>query len=171
MRKELNHVTEDQVKAALESQLEDTEIPAKVLAWVEKNQGKKLRTNNVPEGTSISHSYGSTRLVTEDYYRHQGNKGFCFSVSGEVTHVVVPTPEEWQSKNIRYYRAAEERNSKRREVLDSSENLERVTHLLNSVADASNTLIGLVQELNGEPDTHTLKELIGFDPSDKMSFY
>jgi len=133
-----------------------------VLAWCEKNQGKVLRSNGIPEGFVIRREYGMTHL--EPSNRQRSGAGFllCHSDKG----VLVPTPDELRARNACYYAARDERNAYRAAFLADLERVSFMQGAVDRVAFAVaeyRRAVAALQVVAGypNPDHYALEELAG----------
>ena len=111
-----------EVTDLITSKIEDEATPALILEWCERNQGKRLRQNNVPTGFEVSRRYGMTQLINTDYWTKDAVQ-LSYLICHSETGATVPTIEVMREKNTCYYKGLEERNAFRRELLASPKRL------------------------------------------------
>jgi len=106
-------MTKQELVELIKNRMEDEVEPARIMAWAEANQGKVLRSNNVPKGFKVKRQYNMTHLEPED--RQFLRVGYL--LAHRETGVTVPTPERLRKLSFSYYQGAEERNAYRRLLL------------------------------------------------------
>ncbi len=131
-------MTPKQLTKLINSRLEDEETPARVMAWAEANQGKPIRSNNVPDGFRVVRQYGMTDLQTLDYARSHGHKGAAYLVAHRETGATVPTPATLRDLACPHYRGIEERNAWRRKMLANPAELETIAKAISRTQRAVN---------------------------------
>lgn len=120
----MESMTLKELRAFIQSHMEDEETPQRVLEWAQQHQGKQLRSNQIPDGFGLTRRYGMAHLETPDYRQTQGREGTSFLLGYGETGITVPSPEALQEMNPAYYSARRRRNNKRRERLESDQALE-----------------------------------------------
>lgn len=153
------------VKETLENRMEDMTIPNLMLEWCEANQGKKLRKNNLPDcDANIRKAFGQTHLENMEYWRTSGSKGWSFLIAYDEKNVVIPSPEWFREKNPAYFRGAEDRNSKRREILGDIPRIRKISEALRKCKEAQDAHesaqieLGKIMADAAHCDNHYLKE-------------
>jgi len=148
---------------------EDRTMPDAVSEWCAKNAGKVLRGNNVPPGLSVSRRYGMTQLVSQDYFRSEGNAGYSFLLSYKEVGVVVPTVTELRGMNTCYYFGLEDRNAKRLALVNDADKLNTLLYAVQELSTAAanyRRAVGVFEEVcnypDGVPDYYALRKLAGW---------
>lgn len=118
-------MTNQELRSLIENKIEDEQIPATMLKWAEENQGKQLRSNNVPDGMIVRRQHGMTQIMNKDWWK-DGTPHSSYLIDHNETGVLVPTPEQLKGKNPANYAGLEERNASRRNLLADPDKVEKL---------------------------------------------
>ena len=143
----------------------------RVMAELEKLNGKKLTKRNLPDleaaaGESLfmgPNRFGNYRLENTAYgrcWRDGGQPGWCLTFNRDGSCPVVDA--DWlRSDHACYFEAAEKRNTLRQQLLGDSAKLERIAELIAVISLSAAEL----RQLTAYPcpDGFKIQRLAGFD--------
>ena len=146
--------------------IEDETERERVLAWAEANQGKAVRSNNLPKGFIVNRQYGMTHLETPDYSPSHGHNGSSYHIAYTEKGATVPTPDKLKELSAAYFRGADERNAYRREFLADPKRFQAtaaaVVRTRRAVAEYRAALVELEQVTEYPcPERYALADLAG----------
>ena len=165
-------MTKDELKLYLESRREGMAIPYLVEQWAEKNAGKLLRSNNIPENSRIVKHYGWTSLVFESMIRVVDNAvyGYDFMLQRKEVDVHVPTVGELRDNNGGYYKGAEDRNALRQVMRVCPNRMEKIVEKINLIQELRDTYLSELEEFEKNylqyegplsPDSFNFRAMLG----------
>ena len=163
----------DAVRGLLADAVRDDTYPSlyRVMAELEKLNGKKLTKRNLPDLEAAAgealfmgpNRFGSYRLENTAYgrvSRDGENPGWCLTFNRDGSCPVVDT--DWlRSDRTCYFDAAEKRNALRQQLLGDSATLERIAALISTINAAAAELKKLTAYPC--PDGFRIQRLAGFD--------
>lgn len=164
-------MTSKEFRQMLLSTMEDEKEPQRILEWCKKNSGKRLTERNKLEGYYIRKQYGMTHIENKLYRDNRYGDGampsdaHSFLVAHAETNVLVPSPEDFQELNSHEYRGVQERNEKRRAMLNNGakfcEALSAIAHVEAAVKRYREAMQVFDSIFAYHPDRHTLEKIIG----------
>jgi hypothetical protein len=135
-------ITADDLRAAILSQMEDTDRADRILEAMRPFAGKRLTVAieaKVKEATGeskvdIHKQYGMTHLHIGGYgWSSDQDSGLSLLLAHSEVNVVVPSPEEIAERNVCYFDAAKRRNESRRAALADGAALEAMADAVNKI--------------------------------------
>jgi hypothetical protein len=123
------------VKEFLESSIEDTDTPNRLLEWVRKNKGMTINMKTVlkaPEGFTINHGLSTYYLVDSK------DTIACDITEPGVVRPRVVSPERFQELNPEYFGARYERNKIRRALLGMGPSMQNIAASVSLLVEAEN---------------------------------
>jgi hypothetical protein len=150
----------DDLRAILESHIEDTAAAEAIAAWCEKNAGKRLTERNKPAGWWIDKRYAMTYLENDAYREARwGNAQdapgqMSFLLAHATTNVLIPSPDYLREHNPAHFDAAVKRNNRRRYLLAHPEQVRNMAAALVGVQRALQDVASVIG--NDVPDRYDL---------------
>lgn len=156
------------IKQLLESRMEPVEVRDMVAAWCEKNAGKRLQKNRLPEGFHIHQIANMTQIRDNEYRDTAGERGYNFLLAYAVVNVEVPTVERLKEYNMCYFAGIDQRNAARRAWLADPGKLNCLQARINFVIETREQLKQHEADLKADgwldwqfPDLYEVERLAG----------
>lgn len=150
----------DELRALIESRIESTTNRQSMLSWANHNQGKQLRSNNLPNDMFIRRQFGMTHVCRSIV----GSPDITYLIHYQETGAVVPTPFRLKTRNPAYFKGIDERNCERNDILNDEDKLFRlscaVDRMQTAIVDYERAVVNL-KEVNIESDYLAVEKYAG----------
>jgi len=168
-------ISAEDIKQLISQRIE-SDLPDKILAILQENNGKKftkLILDKLPGGRdvwSIGHSGHMTKLFSLRYAKSQGETGYNFVIAHTTVNVIIDC-NFIVEKNCCYFSDRKERNAKRLACLNDQNSCLKMAELINHIKDTEsriNELYNMFEHLAGydgmfSADRYELKKLVATD--------
>jgi len=159
-------MTVEELKKIVEKDMESNEIASLIIDTLIPHDGKKLTTRHetllreagVPNARIVKH-YGWTDIC---WNSGEPNSINSLMVERSETNVTINTTWMLEDQtNCRWFKALEDRNSKRKEILANEELLQKTANAITQFIEAKKELEGLLTYENFEGTRYDLQTIAG----------
>jgi len=158
-------MTSETIRNIIRDKVEDMSVPNLVYAWVQENQGKRLRVDKVPNIVRVIKDRDRTVIESPDYWKTGGRRGSRFLLADADKNVIIPSPEKFRELNPREYAGAEERNLWRLKTLKDPDKLQAIAEAVTKAQETKRAYEEAMKELDSltgypGPDHYEFKKLV-----------